>query len=272
MAHTRRADLGLGKTARGGNSGSYAAHHRASAAPPPSLPSRGVQHEHDITIEREVNLLQNEDYVKRVPNFATIMGADPDVWLRTPWAERRKIVECAAREIIAATPEARDTPSGIPLTFGKWAPLGRAMGRNVKRRHRFEPHIAENTIQLNSVELRTKEPKTIADTILHEVAHGIDDWGGAHGESWERKQRMLLDRHGMTEQTVQRMHTENEREHAAGRMMKKIIGTCKSDPAHISYRDGFPRKHTYVCTQGECRTLPAGDRVITYARNPEYIG
>lgn len=36
MAHTRRGDIGLGKTAGGGNVGSFAAHERGKAAPPPT--------------------------------------------------------------------------------------------------------------------------------------------------------------------------------------------------------------------------------------------
>lgn len=258
MINIRRQDIGLGKTAGGGSGGSFASHGRAAAAPPPA-------------IETEENLLQNANYLSQVPNFAQIMEADPEQWMNTPWAERKKIVERATREIIAATPEAQDTPFGTPLTFGEWKPLGSALARNAKRRHMTQPELNENTVQMNASQLRTREPQTIANTILHEVAHGIDDWGGGHGERWAKKHRMLLDRHGMTERKVEQIHWDTDREHAA-RMVRKIVGTCQRDPTHISYRDGMPRSRMYICTQGACRGIPQAERLISYARNPQYIG
>lgn len=57
---TRRVDLGLGKTARGGSGGSYATHNRVTAAPPPHFATLA-----DSEAQREatVNRLQQVGYV-----------------------------------------------------------------------------------------------------------------------------------------------------------------------------------------------------------------
>ncbi|MHA3723748.1 SprT-like domain-containing protein [Leucobacter sp. HY1910] len=207
------------------------------------------------------------------PNFRKLLNATPDEWFATPWAQRKKVVEQATREIIDHTPEAAQPPFGTPVTFGGWMQSKRAIGWNKKTQYRGNPALNENKIELSTPQVRMSEPATIANTILHEVAHGIDDLHGGHGEGWKEKFRTLLRRHDLDEASATRVHhaTEAER-NAPVHLMRRYRGNCPNDPTHATYRDGKPRTARYICTQGECRQKPQRERFLTYDKNPDFRG
>ncbi|WP_166644283.1 SprT family zinc-dependent metalloprotease [Leucobacter luti] len=247
MIGSRRQDLGLGKTAGGGSGGSFASHSREAGAPPAP--------------------------VLITPNFSRLLDTDPESWFATPWSQRKEVIEQATIEIIRCTPEARHPPFGTALTFGRWMQSNTSLAWNKQVTCRVDPSLNENLIELSAPQLRTKEPRTIADTILHEVAHGIDDKHSGHSKGWREKFRTLLNRHGMSDVEVRMNHQSTAAELAAPvHVMRRYRGTCPNDQSHTSYRDGMPRTRSYICTRGDCRSKPQSQRLITYDRNPDFNG
>lgn len=92
MVNMRRKDLGLGKTAAGGNSGSWAAQVRADAAPPHAPPQSITQMYEEAGAHRSAN----DDYRRAMEHAHSRVSYLQDVC----WDDREDIVQDAFIELI----------------------------------------------------------------------------------------------------------------------------------------------------------------------------
>lgn len=191
------------------------------------------------------------------PKFNQLMTSNADEWFNTSWQERREITTLAVKEILAL--------SGSTATFKGWSRSKATMGKAVYSRNLYTNEVKVQ-MELSELNGRTAEPRTLANTIAHEVAHTLCSIYEGHGSEWLETYKGLKEQVGLeTEHT----HTHKETAHELAERKKLTaekkskapwVGTC---PQGHDFTAGRKPKYGHICVKCD-RAGKSAD--ITYVR------
>lgn len=188
------------------------------------------------------------------PKLTALLTANRATWYETPWSQRKTVIAEAIQEYL--------THTNSPADWGGWDRSKRALGRTHHTLNRARQTV-EVKVTLSDPLLRTAEPATVVDTIVHETAHSLLPAFAGHGPIWEKKFSELRASSGVdgqlssTHTSTEAERLERQRQHTS----QALVGDCPQN--HTFYRGRKP-KYEMVCRACANKKLPA---TITWRKN-----